>query len=97
MKLGDKMICDILIEETDPELVAFELDIAWAYRADVDAAEYIRKYPGRFELIHVKETKEFPMKLDFMKLAGPSWIQRQLRSWTRAFPSTVSWARRLWT
>ena len=67
LKLGDKMICDILIEETDPELVAFELDIAWAYRADVDAAEYIRKYPGRFELIHVKETKEFPMKLDFMK------------------------------
>ena len=43
LKLGDKMVCDILIENTDPELVAFEIDIAWAYRADVDAAAYIRK------------------------------------------------------
>ncbi len=55
-KVGGKMINDILIENTDPDLVAFEIDVAWAWRAGVNASEYIKKYPGRFELIHVKET-----------------------------------------
>jgi len=90
LKLGDKMICDILIEETDPELVAFELDIAWAYRADVDAAEYIRKYPGRFELIHVKETKEFPMKLDFMKpIPKDKQGEKDISGWPKLDPEAA--------
>jgi len=49
-------VIDILIKNTDPEYVTFELDVAWAWRAGVDAAEFISRYPGRFELIHVKET-----------------------------------------
>ena len=90
LKLGDKMICDILIEETDPELVAFELDIAWAYRADVDAAEYIRKSPGRFELIHVKETKEFPMKLDFMKpIPKDKQGEKDISGWPKLDPEAA--------
>ena len=90
LKLGDKMICDILIEETDPELVAFELDIAWADRADVDAAEYIRKYPGRFELIHVKETKEFPMKLDFMKpIPKDKQGEKDISGWPKLDPEAA--------
>lgn len=51
-----QMINDIFIEYTDPDLVAFEIDVAWAWRAGVPAAGYIRKHPGRFELVHVKET-----------------------------------------
>ena len=38
LEVGGKMVNDILIENTDPDLVTFEIDIAWAYRADVDAA-----------------------------------------------------------
>ena len=36
--------------------VTFELDAAWAWRAGVNAADFIRTYSGRFDLIHVKET-----------------------------------------
>lgn len=53
---GDKRVIDILMEETDPELVFFELDVAWSWRNGVDAAEFIRQHAGRFELIHIKET-----------------------------------------
>lgn len=49
-------VIDIFIKNTDPAYVTFELDAAWAWRAGVDAAEFIRRYPGRFDLIHVKET-----------------------------------------
>lgn len=49
-------VIDIFLKNTDPDLVTFELDAAWAWRAGVNAAEFIRTYPGRFDLIHVKET-----------------------------------------
>ena len=65
--LGDKMIIDILIEKTDPELVAFELDAAWAWRAGVNAGDFISKHPGRFELIHVKETSSNMEPMNFPK------------------------------
>ncbi len=49
-------VIDIFLKNTDPELVTFELDAAWAWRAGVDAAEFVNKHAGRFDLIHVKET-----------------------------------------
>lgn len=55
-RYGDETVIDILLRNTDPALVMFELDAAWAWRAGVDAAEFVRRYAGRFELIHVKET-----------------------------------------
>ena len=47
---------DIFLNNTDPELVTFELDAAWAWRAGVNAAEFVTAHGGRFDLIHVKET-----------------------------------------
>ena len=47
---------DIFLKNTDPELVTFELDAAWAWRAGVNAAAFIEAHAGRFDLIHVKET-----------------------------------------
>jgi len=47
---------EILLEETDPELVCFELDVGWATCAGIDAGAFLKQYADRFELIHVKET-----------------------------------------
>lgn len=55
-RYGDETVIDIFLKETDPELVTFELDAAWAWRAGVNAAEFVQAHPGRFQLIHVKET-----------------------------------------
>lgn len=51
-----KRVIDIFMENTDPDLVTFELDAAWAWRAGIDAAEFVNSHAGRFDLIHVKET-----------------------------------------
>ena len=48
---------DVLLAETDPALVAMQLDIGWAYVAGQDALALFRKSPGRFELWHVKDAK----------------------------------------
>ena len=46
---------DVLVAETDPALVTFELDLYWVTKGGYDPVEYFRKYPGRFELWHVKD------------------------------------------
>ena len=46
---------EVLIEETDPALVTMQVDIWWVYTAGVDPIELFKKYPGRFELWHIKD------------------------------------------
>ncbi|HEU4722360.1 MAG TPA: sugar phosphate isomerase/epimerase [Gemmatimonadaceae bacterium] len=46
---------DVLLAETDPSLVAMELDIGWAAVAGVKALDLFRQAPGRFEVWHVKD------------------------------------------
>ena len=46
---------DILLAETDPSLVAMELDIGWATVAGQNALELFKRAPGRFEIWHVKD------------------------------------------
>ncbi|MBS1566925.1 MAG: sugar phosphate isomerase/epimerase [Bacteroidetes bacterium] len=53
--LGGRKLYDIILAETDPSLVVQQLDIGNMYNAGAQAAEYIRRYPGRFELMHVKD------------------------------------------
>jgi sugar phosphate isomerase/epimerase len=48
---------DLLMNETDPALVDFELDIYWAHVANVKPSDYLAKYPGRFRLCHVKDAE----------------------------------------
>ncbi|MFF8641564.1 sugar phosphate isomerase/epimerase family protein [Streptomyces sp. NPDC015345] len=46
---------DILVTETDPELVGFELDVYWAVRGGSDPGTYFRRHPRRFPALHVKD------------------------------------------
>lgn len=52
---------DILLEETDPENVQLEADTYWLEFAGEDPAAYIRRWPERVPLLHLKDmaaTKE---------------------------------------
>ncbi|WP_237701595.1 sugar phosphate isomerase/epimerase family protein [Algoriphagus machipongonensis] len=48
---------DVLMENTDPELVDFEMDMYWVYVAGVDPSAYLAKYPNRFKLCHLKDAE----------------------------------------
>jgi sugar phosphate isomerase/epimerase len=48
---------DILLAETDPDLVTMELDIGWASIAGQDVLALLKRHPGRFKLWHVKDAK----------------------------------------
>jgi len=46
---------DVLLQETDPKLVKFQIDCGWMIFAGRDPVAYFKKYPQRFPLIHVKD------------------------------------------
>ncbi len=46
---------DILMQNTEPELVTCELDLYWIKKGGGDIISYFHKYPGRYELFHVKD------------------------------------------
>ena len=57
---GGTTAMEILLEETDPEFLCFQIDIFWAYLASVDMAALFRAHPGRFKLSHVKDMRRAP-------------------------------------
>lgn len=57
-KMEDQIPMDLLISLTDPSLVTFELDMYWVTRAGYSPVDYFKKFPGRFELWHVKDMVE---------------------------------------
>ena len=46
---------DVLLADTDPALVAMQIDVGWAYVAGQNVLEMFRNNPGRYELWHVKD------------------------------------------
>lgn len=46
---------DVYLKETDPELVAMQLDIGWATIAGQDIPAMFKANPGRYELWHIKD------------------------------------------
>lgn len=46
---------DVLLKETDAALLKMELDLYWAVRGGQDPIAMFKKYPGRFEMWHVKD------------------------------------------
>ena len=46
---------DLLLKETDPELVKLELDCGWMTIGGQDPTAYFKKYPARYRLMHAKD------------------------------------------
>lgn len=57
-KVGNTTMMDYFIANTDPAKVFIEMDVYWAVVGGAAPVEYIHKYPGRFELLHIKDKKE---------------------------------------
>jgi len=54
-KDADQLPYTILLTETDPELVVFQMDIGWASVAGQNPVQLFQQHPGRFALWHVKD------------------------------------------
>ena len=76
------VIYDYMLQNTDPNKVTFEMDVYWIYKGGKYSVDYFNKYPGRFELLHIKDAKDLGAsgEMDFKpifensKKAGTKWF-----------------------
>jgi sugar phosphate isomerase/epimerase len=54
-KINGQLLYSLILDNTDPALVAQELDMGNLYNGGFKAIDVAKKYPGRFELMHVKD------------------------------------------
>jgi sugar phosphate isomerase/epimerase len=52
---------DVMMSNTDPSLVDFEMDMYWVAAAGQDIETWLKKYKGRFRLCHVKDRSKTPV------------------------------------
>ena len=55
---GDTIMFDFMLQNTDPAKVMFQLDLYWCVEGGKNPVDYFNKYPGRFELWHIKDKEE---------------------------------------
>lgn len=53
--VGNTTGWDILVRETDPRLVSFEVDLGWVVAGGRDPLAFLRQHRGRIKLVHVKD------------------------------------------
>ncbi|TDH25637.1 sugar phosphate isomerase/epimerase [Segetibacter sp. 3557_3] len=56
--LNGQLPQDVLMQQTDKDLVDFEMDIYWVITAGQDAEQWFTRYPNRFRLCHIKDRKK---------------------------------------
>jgi len=56
--MNGEMGQDVMMKNTDASLVDFELDMYWVVAAGQDIETWLKKYPKRFRLCHVKDRKK---------------------------------------
>lgn len=60
LPLNNQVPFDVLLAETDKNLVKIELDLYWIKKGNQDALAYFKKHPGRFVAFHVKDMDATP-------------------------------------
>jgi sugar phosphate isomerase/epimerase len=53
--IDGKPIYDLLVENTSPEHVLFQNDVYWTRKGGYDPVEYLKKYPKRIKVLHIKD------------------------------------------
>jgi sugar phosphate isomerase/epimerase len=59
-KAGEELPIDILMHETDPTLVSYQMDVYWVVNGGGNPVELLGKYPGRFKMLHLKDSMGLP-------------------------------------
>ncbi len=62
--LEGKIPYQVLLEDTDPDLVKMQLDLYWITLANHDPLHYLREHPDRFRMFHVKDMEDTPERAD---------------------------------
>lgn len=57
-EIEGQLMYDYMLNNTDPSKVFFQMDVYWVVKGGKDPVDYFNNYPGRFELLHIKDELE---------------------------------------
>ncbi len=80
---------DILLRETDPALVTFEMDAGWVAAGGHDPIDFLHRHPGRFELMHVKDLKP-TTTANYALQMDPTEVGSGVIDWRKALPAAYT-------
>ena len=55
--IDDIPVIDQMLKNTNQPHVFFELDVYWAKKGGYNPVDYLKKYPNRFKVLHIKDEK----------------------------------------
>lgn len=77
---------DVLVSETDPRLVHFEVDVGWVSAAGLDPVAFLRNHAGRCRWMHVKDVKA-STQANYVLAMDPSEVGSGRLDWARILPA----------
>jgi sugar phosphate isomerase/epimerase len=83
---GETNGLEILLKNTDPALVTFEMDVGWVVAAGHDPFALLKGHPGRFKQMHVKDVRA-TTKANFAFQQDPADIGAGIIDWKRLLPA----------
>jgi len=86
---GDTRGWDILVAETDPSIVSFEVDLGWVAAAGIDPVDFLDRNSGRIALIHVKDIAA-GSPADFALSMNPTQVGEGTQPWDRLLPAAYA-------
>ncbi|OYW43538.1 MAG: hypothetical protein B7Z38_01130 [Rhodobacterales bacterium 12-64-8] len=85
-KAGNRTGYDIMVTESDPAFVSFELDVGWAAAAGNDIPALFAKYSGRYTGIHLKDLKASTVPNINLKM-DPTEVGSGKLDWAKILPA----------
>ena len=87
--VGNTTGFDIIASETDPNSVALEMDVGWVRAAGLDPLAVLKRYPKRFQLMHVKDVRASTQS-NFVLTQDPTEVGRGIIDWKTLLPAAYA-------
>jgi sugar phosphate isomerase/epimerase len=80
--IGTTTGLEVLLDETDPKLVHFEMDVGWVAAGGADPIRILEQRKGRFRMMHVKDLMA-TTKPNYITQQDPAEVGRGMLPWVR--------------
>jgi len=82
-KIDGVPVYDLLLEYTSPDHVIFENDVYWTKKGGYDAVDYLKKYPQRHRVLHIKDEKAIGASgtIDFKPIFDQAYANGNVKDW----------------
>jgi sugar phosphate isomerase/epimerase len=82
-KIDDVPVYDLLVENTSPDHVLFQNDVYWTQRGGYNPVDYLKKYPKRIQVLHIKDETAIGASgtMDFKAIFEQAYANGIIKDW----------------